>query len=435
MLEKLLKLKAQARARMKEICSLCESEERAMTDDEVKEFEQLKADYKSCESQIALLQGIDTEDEDEGNSGAPARVTTPRTVAASKEAPRVIPGPEAKKEFESLGEFLAVCAFNPNDSRLEFQEYKSEQSMGTGTKGGFMVPRKFVNELKSKDPAAGLVRPRAMVMEAGDPPDAEVTIPALDQEPDSSGNHKVYGGVTVSKVEEGGTKPSTDFDLRMISLKPYEVAAIIAMTDKLLRNWRSAGSYAADLLRKAVMGWEDEQFLTGNGVGGPAGTIDAAGAYAVNRAGANAIAFGDIKDMYSRFRGNEARGVWAASYSAFEKLLDMTGDGGGATNVISVDRSTGSVTMYGMPVVRHPRLRALGSKGDLMLSSFEDYAIKDGSGPIVEIGYATGNFEANKRSVKVTWNVDGKMLTTKPYKDEEEFEVSSCVVLDVPAGS
>lgn len=383
-----------------------------------------KAEFEAVKSQCELIGGTENLLADD----EAAQSSTELSAASKAREDHIRPGGDpAKKEFSSLEEFTGAVLSGSRDARLAdlYVEPKAEQRVDVGSKGGFMVPTQFRDQILSVDPSASLVRPLAQVIPAGTPPDAEIQIPVLDQ---AGGD--IYGGVKVVKVDEGGLKTETDFDLKTVLLKPHEMAGYIVFTDKLLRNWQASRQWASKLLSNAILGFEDTQFLTGNGVGGPEGIINAGGQYAVTRNTGATILLVDIKAMYARFRGNEAKARWVCSYSAFEKLLSITGDGGGATNIIKVDQSTGSVTIYGIPVKRHSRMKPLGTKGDLILTDFSQYLIKDGSGPILEMGFATGQWERNKSSLKITFNVDGKMWLTAPYQDEEGFLVSSAVVLN-----
>lgn len=419
----LLERKASLVSEMDSIVKSAESEG-MLSDEQVETFSAKKAELEKVKSQIDLLQGFDASAETQ--------------VTAVKSAPvygsNHIPALSGKKEFDSLAEFMSCAIGKQDDPRLA-DCYRSEQSMGTGAKGGFLVPAQFINQIKSIDPSASLVRPRASVIPAGVYPDAEVSLPALDQGETDSDTNQMYAGVSVAKVEEGGSKPTTDVNYRLISLKPSEIAARIPMTDKILRNAPAVGTWAEKMLRQAVLAFEDVQFLRGNGVGGPTGIIDHASTYKHNRASGGNISFADVKAMYARWRGNSATALWVCSYGAFSELLDMTGDGGGATNIIKVDQSTGSISLYGIPVVRHDRGRALGSRGDLGLYDFSNYLIKDGSGPLVEVGYASGQWETNKRSIKITWNVDGSPWCAETFRDETDYEFSPFVVLAGASGS
>jgi HK97 family phage major capsid protein len=432
-LKTLLKKRAGVKAETKTILSTIQAEDREITAEEQADITAKMAEVERLNSQIDLAEKAEKMTEGESADREAGNATTTRTAAASA-ASNSAPALSGKKQFDSLEEFLSACISNQNDPRLEYQEYRSDQTMGSGTGGGFAVPTEFRPILFNLNRSEAIVRPRASIIPAGSSPDAEVVIPSIDDQPEDEAN-KVFGGVVISKVSEGGTKPTTGFELRGRSLKPYEMAARIPFTDKLLRNWTAASSWATNLLRNAMTAFEDYQFLLGNGLGGPAGIIDSLATIAIPRTTSNEVVLADLKNMFVRFAGDPSKALWVVSYSAFREFLDMTGDGGGATNIIQVDRATGSIFIYGIPVVRHDRVRALGSKGDVGLYDFSEYLIKDGSGPIVEVGYATGQWEQNRQSIKITFNVDGKTWRTKPFMNEEDFEVSRSVVLDVPSGS
>jgi len=431
-----LEKKTKVLTEIQSLVDLAQTESRVFTDEEKTKYEGLKAELEGINAHLETL-SIDTEAELKAIEDAKANEADKGTgtQAANKFVAPNAPAPEATKEFSSFGEFLFAATCNKNDARLNYAAsgVKSDMSMGEGAGGGFAVPVQFRSEIMAYEPDASLIRPGATVIEAGTPPDSAVLIPALDQEP--NGTHKTYGGVQVSWIAEGGAKPETDADLRQIKLEPQEVAAFIPITDKLLRNWPSAESFLSGLLRRAVLGAEDEAFLSGDGVGKPLGIRDSGAALLVNRDTASDVIFLDIKAMYSRFvelGGNTTSSVWVASRSAFERLLSTTDDGGGSRNIISVDQSTGTVTMYGIPVVRHGRgMATLGSKGDFMLIDRASYLIKDGSGPFIAASEHV-EFVNNKTLVKVYWNVDGQPWLTKPTRDENDFEVSPFVVLDVP---
>ena len=146
-----------------------------------------------------------------------------------------------------------------------------------------MVPTQFRPDLMQVTPQEAIVRPRATIIPPGIPPDAEVTVPVLDQ----TAGENIYGGVQIAWIGEGDTKPQTDFQLKQRDLVPHEVAGHIVVTDKLLRNWPAAEVTIGKLLRQAVIGAEDQAFLTGNGVAKPHGVIHSGAVINVARATAN----------------------------------------------------------------------------------------------------------------------------------------------------
>jgi HK97 family phage major capsid protein len=350
------------------------------------------------------------------------------------------PGAPAVKEFETFGEFLASVRFNPNDQRLStlFSEtvgqganldVRAEQRMDTGEQGGFMVPQQFRSTILKVDPQTSLVRSRAQVIPAGTPPDAAISMPALDQGGDTPSN--VFGGVEVTWIAEGVDKPETDAKLREIKLEPHEVAGTVVITDKLLRNWAAAGPFLENLLRGAVTQSEDYAFTQGDGIGKPYGARNSAAAYHVNRTSANDVVYLDLVAMVARVLLRGGSPVWSMSQSVMPKLFTLQDPDGRYIFVLGAANGLGS-TLLGYPIVWNNRQPQLGNEGDIMLSDFSFYLIKDGSGPFVASSEHV-LFRQNKTVIKIFWNVDGQPWLTAPFKEENGYEVSPFVVLDDPA--
>lgn len=348
--------------------------------------------------------------------------------------PQVVPGLPSqnnqKKDdggFKSLGEFVNAVRFG--DPRGRLQAAVAEQSMGVDTAGGYAVPEQFRDELLAVDLADTVVRRYARIIPAGSPPDAKLSIPALDQA------EGTFGGVEVSWIGEGATKPQTEAKLRQVTLEPKEVAGSIDVTDQLLRNWEAAGSVLRELLAGALGLAEDLAFLTGNGVGKPAGVLGATGAIAVNRATANQITFEDVANMVGKMVPSALnRARWVATYSALPQIIAMKDDAGNSI-FIRGDATKGIAdTLLGYPISWTGNTPALGSKGDLMFVSFPHYLIKDGSGPYIAASEHV-KFRQNQTVIKIFRLVDGKPWVTAPLTlGNGVTTVSPYVILDVPAG-
>ena len=395
------------------------AENRDLTEEEVARFEEL-------ENQItAMDQEIEKAREREARE-AKVRERMQALSALAFPAPR--PSGSRQRDlddggFESLGEFVAAVRFGDPRGRIT-----AEMRMDVGESGGYAVPEQFRDELLQLTPEEAVVRPRATVIPPGSPPDAKVTIPALDH------SEGVFGGVAVQWIAEGAQKPETDAKLVEIALEPHEVAAHVVVTDKLLRNWQAADAVIRRLLRGAIAAAEDVAFLTGDGTGKPLGVLNSAGAIAVNRAAANQIQYVDIVNMLAKLLPDSlGRAVWVANQSILPQLMQLKDDAG---NLIFIrgDATSGIAdTLAGLPIRWTGRTPALGSKGDLMLVDFQYYLIKDGSGPFVAASEHV-YFTENKTVIKVFWNVDGKGWVSSPLTLEDGVtQVSPYVVLDVPA--
>ena len=395
-IEKLKEKKAQAVERMRALLDLAESETRDLTEAEDTEYKSLDASLAKIDKDIEREERLA---EQEAAMSKPAK-----SVRLSTKAQKTDP-----KEFVDLRDFLLSVVSRRDDPRLYDLYEEREQSMGTGTKGGFMVPEQFRPGLLAIDPQAAIFRPRAQVIPAGSPPDAAISMAALNQ----GAAKNMYGGVTVQWIAEGGTKPETDVDIRQIKLEPKEVAAHLVLTDKLLRNWTAAASVCERQLRLAITAAEENAFYSGNGVGRPLGITASPARINYARTTANQIAYADVVGMFARLKmgGNP---VWIASQTTIPQLATMVDNATGSNAVWMQSAVPGMPpTLLGIPVLFHERSVALGTAGDLILADLGYYLIKDGSGPFVAMSEHV-YFTTNRSVLKIFWNVDGQPWLDAP---------------------
>lgn len=418
------------------------SEGRAMTQEEKTQFDNLQNQIDGLAETIKTAEAIEV------------RNKALDTPADEKRRPSFIPGEPSQNNsklddagFRNLGEFLHAVRFGDSKGRLSnlrqgqgqggglevpdafkssfMPRFRNEWSMGVGAGGGFAVPTQFRPDMLMLQPEASVVRQRATVIPAGDPPDGRITMPAFSQ-----GANGAFGGVTVQWIAEGAIKPETDGELQEVSLTPHEVAAHTVVTDKLLRNWEAADAFISTLLQGAIANTEDFAFLRGDGVGKPLGVLNAPGAINVVRAGAGAIGYVDVVNMLASLLTESAgRAVWVASQSILPALATMQDPAGRYIfNQGDASRSI-PATLAGIPIVYTGKTPTLGNRGDLMLVDFSHYLIKDGSGPFIAASEHV-LFRQNKTVIKVFWNTDGQGWATAPLTLEDGVtQVSPYVVL------
>lgn len=451
-LDALLQDRAAIYDQQKAILDKAEQENRELTAEEEEKFNNLEKEYDELDKKVKATQAA--EDRKAKLAVRSQELNNPQNEPYRPSASFLggMPTQEKKLDdggFTSLGEFLNAVRFgdargrlanlpvNPNQgggykvpdafAQKMVPGIRNEWQMGVGEDGGYAVPEQFdTSRIWRLNGPANIVRSRATVIPAGDPPDASLTFPALNQ-----GANGAYGGVEVTWIDEGDEKPDTDAKLLEVSLTPQEVAATTVVTDKLLRNWSAGSAFIEGLLRAAMAHAEDVAFLTGNGTGKPTGVIGATGAVAVNRATANDVSYADVLTMLKRhYTGGSA--VWVANVNMLDKIALMTDADG---NIIfgSGDMSRGlPATLLGIPIVFTAKVPGVGTKGDLALVDFGQYLIKDGSGPFVAASEHV-LFKQNKTVIKCFWNVDGKPWVPAPLALEDGTTVSPYVVLDVPA--
>jgi HK97 family phage major capsid protein len=343
---------------------------------------------------------------------------------AERQSAAPVEDPEDKGGFENFGDFLHAVRFDRRDARTVALEARA-LSMGVGASGGVLVPPQFRSMLTRIQPQDAIVRPRATVIPAGTPPDAPVTMPLLNQ----AGAAGVFAGVAVTWIGEGDTKPETEPTFLEITLTPHEVAARTIMTDKLLRNAPAASGIVQTLLRGAIMAAEDTAFISGNGVARPLGFVGHASSINVARAGAGAIAYADVVNMYARILQVGSSGlVWTGNPSIIPQLCTMV-DAGNHLVWQASAREGEPPTLMGIPFMKNQRQAVLGAQGDLMLLSLGGYIIKDGS-PLSISASEHVYFETNRTVIKAYWNVDGQPWLTTPLTLEDgATTVSPFVVL------
>lgn len=432
MLKELRAKRTKLVADMRAMIVTAETADRDLTAEEQTAFDEMQASRDALDKRITRLEAQET-------SEAALDAVVPARSRSS--VPQVIPRRpnEASTEFESFGEFMAAVRFNRNDQRLNFVEgvgaatdengLQAEMRMDNDTQGGFMVPQQFRNQIFRVEAQASLVRPRAQVIPAGSPPDASITMPALDQSGANPAN--MFGGVQVQWIEEGEEKPETDAKLGEITLTPHEVAGFVTVTDKLLRNWQASDTFIRNLLSGAVDAAEDYAFLRGNGVTQPLGALNAGAMKYINRAAANTVGYLDLLSMVAVLLMRGGSPIWSAPQSALPKIATLQDPEG--HYIWKPDARDGFAgTLLGYPLRWNNRAPALGSKGDIVLADWNYYLIKDGSGPFVAASEHV-KFTSNKTVIKIFWNVDGAPWMKGPIKEENGYEVSPFIGLDIPA--
>ncbi|OPY75185.1 MAG: Phage capsid family protein [Syntrophorhabdus sp. PtaU1.Bin153] len=425
--------KASALKRMKDILDNAENSGRKLTPAEEKEYERLDKRVDEFNEEIRGFE-----------QNTQRRANLSRQMTDLDKIVNPLPngvrgfgngGEPDSLGFRNLGEFFYSLANfrrdGKRDERLDRSLELREMTMGTGSQGGYAIPTQFDATVRQVSPQEAAIRPRATVIPPGDPPDAQLTFPVLDQ---TSGQN-MYGGVVISHTGEGVTMNETTANLREGSLEPKEVSAYIVCTNKMLANWEAGSVFIQTILRQAVVGTEDFDFLRGDGINKALGVMNSGAAILHSRAGAGAISFADVHGMLARLlmRGPA---VWVASQTIIPQLATMV-DSGGHAVWLGGNGNQGAAaqampsTLFGIPLIFSDRLPGLGTKGDLMLLSPFYYLIKDGSGPIAASSEHI-YFLSNKTVFKIVWNVDGRPWLTEPLPLEGSTSntVSPFVVLN-----
>lgn len=273
--------KSQKIAAMKKILDTADDEDRALTAAEDGTYKTLDKDIDGIDRQIMSI---------EAHGGRRAKIDDlNRTINPLSGHFR--PGGDRSTRgggggFHNMAEFLfSVAALKKDgrrDERLDRMYEAREQTMGTGATGGFAIPTQFHATMRQVSPQEAIMRPRATVIPAGSPPDAKFEFPVLNQ----TAAQNMYGGVAIYHTGEGVTMTESTMNLQEGCLEPHEMSGYVVATNKMLMNWQSGGPFIDTMLRQAVNGAEDRDFLQGDGVNKALGVMNSAAAIAYSRAGA-----------------------------------------------------------------------------------------------------------------------------------------------------
>lgn len=404
--------RAETIAAMEKLNTTALNENRDFTAEEETQYSSLNAEQDKLKGQITRLEAQEKLNAEMAEPTAKP-VHAPAVVSMKDDELRDETG------FSSLGEFMGAVKAG-QDSRLDYVA----QSAGTGSEGGFLIPKKFGEMITAFTPESSLVRPRATIIPGGDFPDAAISFPALDQ----SGDKGVYSGVVTTWVEEGAEIDETGFSLREIELKSKAIAGFIPFSNKLLRNAAAASTMGTMLMRQAISKAEDDAFIAGNGVGKPLGFLNHKSTKAVNRDTADTVKFIDLALMVQNHKGEMKEWVISQTlYSTIRTIQD------GAGQYVFSDAMAGMPAMLlGYPVRWSERTPTKGKKGDVMLLDLSYYYIKDGASMVLSASEHV-KFTQDKTLFKIVSNVDGQSSLNDKLKLENGETVSPFVVLDVPS--
>jgi len=319
--------------------------------------------------------------------------------------------------FQNIAEFLHAVRFGDPKGRIN----ELKNSLATGDVG-ILIPPQFSQNILMLDGEEEIVMPRAQNIPAGDPPDAEFTIPYFQQGADG-----VIGGIELIWTAEAKTVSDVKEPvIKDLTLKPQEVSGLATVNNKTLVNWQAAGSFIQNLLGMAWRMGRDAKFLKGSGAGCPLGIYNAPGAIKIKRNTAATVKYIDIITMLSRLYGN---GVWVINKTLIPTLMTLQDPAG--NYIFNAGDATKGVaaTLVGLPILWNGKSPLLGVEGDLALVDFKYYLTKAGSGPFIAISEHV-KFTNNQTVFKIVANIDGQPWVKDPLKIEDgTTTVSPYVIL------
>lgn len=330
---------------------------------------------------------------------------------------------DPKRGFEHLGEF-AAAVFNsglPNtdmDERLNkirFESAATGMSQGVGADGGILVPPSFRNEIWTgmQSQVDNLLARTDQYPVTGE----SLTMPASAETSRATGSR--YGGIQGYWLAEAAQMTSSKPKLRQMKLEPQELAVLVYVTDKLLRNAPALNAFVSRAASEEILFLINDAIINGNGVGQPLGILNGGGLVTVAKETGQAAAtlvLDNIHKMWSRmFAPARANAVWLVNQDVEPQLEDLaaTVGTGGVPVYLPQGASGPTITespnarLKGRPVLPVEYCATLGTVGDILLVNLQYYAtgLKGAMRDDMSIHL---RFDYNETAFRFLFEVDGQ---------------------------
>lgn len=335
---------------------------------------------------------------------------------------RRAPGARADGIFEDASEFFRSTWYRA-DRLKDFGELRPkldklievQNSYGSEVPadGGFLIPEELRSEILQVALETAVVRPRATVIPMSS---LRVPIPMID---DTSHASSILGGVVGYWTEEAAGLTESQASFGRVVLDAKKLTAYAEVPNELLMDAPAFEGFFNGTFPKAISWFEDVAFLTGSGVGEPAGFINSP--VAVTQAAeagqpSGTIVWENLVKMYSRMLPTSlGRAVWIASIDTFPQLATMAlsvGTGGGPVWIGNMAGGTSGadappITILGRPLYFTEKTGPLGTTGDISFVDLSYYLIGDR----MEMQSSSSEhykFANDKTAYRVIERVDGR---------------------------
>lgn len=332
-------------------------------------------------------------------------------------------GSTPSHNFKSMGDFFksVVLADAPGGYLTdELRDYQKKTAgymeEGDLSQGGFAVPTEFASFILEKSLETSVVRPRAYKQPMGS---NRLEIPA---EVDSDHSSNLFGGITIYRPGEGGSKTPTNPTFGKIGLQLHKLVGLCYVTDELLEE--AAFAIEAYLRRKfpqAISFYEDDDFLNGDGSNKAIGALNAANPSLITvdaetGQGSATIVWENIVEMWQRmYPAGQDNAIWLANPECFRQLSTMSAASGTAGIPVWLPANSVSNvpyrTLMGRPLIFTEKCQALGTAGDIALCDFSQYVIgQKGDGAVQVASSIHIKFDYDQTAFRFVLRYDGQPM-------------------------
>lgn len=366
-------------------------------------------------------------------------VPAPRTVPASTVASHApIVSRERRQDdprrgFADVGHFASVLArasmpglvvSSADRDLLAPLAAVQGNNQANGSEGGFLVPAQFSTQIWD-----GLNNPADSLMALCDQYPIEgdsITFPANAETNRANGSR--YGGIQGNWLAEGAQLPKSTPKFRTMKLEPHTLAALVYVTEKLLRSAPTLGVYLQKAATDEINFMVGDAIVNGNGAGKPLGIMNSGALVTVAKEAGQAtltLLQANISKMWARlhprcranarwFYNVDVEPMFDGLNTPIRNAANTDNVGGIGNNVYNAEK----MTIKGRPIQPIEFCPSLTNLGDIILADMSMYAVGT-QGGIDAASSMHLRFDYAEQAFRFMFNVDGQpwlQSALTPYK-------------------
>lgn len=332
---------------------------------------------------------------------------------------------EMPTPFQTFGQQMkavALAAHQPDaiDPRLnEIRQYQLGLGEDVPSAGGFLIQTDFSDELLKRIHETGLLvgKPRHIGISARA---NGLKINAVDEASRVDGSR--LGGVQAFWGAEAATITKSKPTFRQIDLRLNKLTGLYYATDEELADTEALEETLAAFFAEEFGFKLDDALIRGTGAGEPLGILGHAGTVSVakeSNQGANTIVKENIEAMFSRLWARSMRtAVWLINQDCWPQLFGLeqaVGTGGVPVFLPAGGLSAAPFgTILGREILPIEQCESLGTKGDIILASFESGYVMIDKGGIDAAVSIHVQFLTDESVFRFILRTDGQPVANSP---------------------
>jgi HK97 family phage major capsid protein len=391
---------------MEDIVAKTETEKRAMTALEERDFEKARRQVDLLTAQINECQatwraaGINV-----GGSGFnPAQFASGFAGAQSATGP-----------FSSFAEQIgAVIQAGKHGQRTDERLFEVRAASGLneaiGSEGGFVVQNDFAASILSHVYTVGEIARRCTRIPITTNASG-IKIPRIDEQSRADGSR--WGGVRGYWTAEAGAIQTSKPAFGLLELNLKKVAAAVYCTDELVEDSAALSAFLSMVVPQELTYKVEDAIVNGDGAGKPQGLTVSPACITVSKITGQAkdsFNFENATAMWARYGGTEAGACWLIHRSVIPQLYGMAIVGGVSMWPAFTPTPAAAAppsTLFGKPIIVAEYCQKLGDKSDVVLADLSQYVLIEKGGVQAASSIHVRFLEA-EQVLRFLYRVDGQ---------------------------